>query len=137
MPKEASFGYVLPAGSDMIELEVRCLNGEGCMLSLSGSTLASELHRMVLEQFPSKRGSKLMLQHRAVAFVLHQTLQEQGIAGKPATVSCVYLPTGLGAAWSYVRGFPFIEEEFVLEGVTQISGKICIESLYRLKAFKA
>ena len=132
MPKEASSGYLLPTGgSEMIHLDVRCLNGEGCMLSLSGSTLGSEVRRMVLEQLPSKRGSKLMLHHHAVPLILNQTLQEQGIAG-PASVSCTYLPTDVGAAWSYVQGFPVFEEKFVLEGLTQISGEISIEYLYRL-----
>ena len=61
-PKRLSMsGYVLPAaGSEQIKLDVRCLNGEGCMLSLADSTLGREVHRLVSEQLPSKRGSRLV-----------------------------------------------------------------------------
>jgi len=129
----AMSGYVLPAGgSEQIELHVRCLNGEGCMLSLDDSTLGREVHRLVSQQLPSKRGSRLVLHHLASPLFLHKTLQEQEIAGKAATLSCTYVPTSLCAAWSYVKGFPISEEEFALEGVTQIVGTITTESLCRL-----
>jgi hypothetical protein len=59
---------------------------------------------MVLEQLPSKRGTNLVL-HRASPLLLHQTLQEQDIAGKAATLFCTYVPMNSCAAWSYVQGF--------------------------------
>ena len=86
---------------------------------------------MVLEQLPLKRGTKLVL-HRASPLLLHQTLQEQEIAGKAATLSCTYVPTNSCAAWSYAQGFAVSEEEMALEGVTQIAGNICTESLCHL-----
>ena len=57
-------GYVGSAGSeliDLIDLHVLCVNGEGCSLSLSPSTLGLEVHTMVSEQLPKKKGAKLVL----------------------------------------------------------------------------
>ena len=126
-------GYVPQAGgSQQIQLDVRCLNGEGCILTLDHSTLGREVHRLVSKKLPSKRGSRLVLHHLASPLLLHQTLREQNIAGKAATLSCTYVPTSLCAAWSYAKGFLISEEEFAPEGVTQIVGNITIESLYRL-----
>ena len=99
---EASCGYVGAAGCEIIELDVICLNGEGCTLRLSGSILGITAN-------PSPN------------------IKKKGIAGKAATVSCTYVPADLFAAWSYVQGFPVSEEEFALEGVTRIEGLILAE----------
>jgi hypothetical protein len=116
-------GYVGSAGSelvDLIDLHVLCVNGEGCSLSLSPSTLGLEVHTMVSEQLPKKKGAKLVLYHLASPLMLQQTLQEQGIEGKTATLSCTYVPTDLYTAWKYLQGFPVSEPHLALDGVTQI-----------------
>ena len=58
---------------------------------------------------------------------LNQTLRQQGIVGKFATLSCTYVPTDLYAAGYSIHGqyFPLIPEPETtssLEGVTQIAG---------------
>ena len=79
-------GYVgSSAGSelvDLIDLHVLCVNGEGCSLSLSPSTLGLEVRKAASEQLPTKKGAKLVLYHLASPLMLQQTLQEQGIEGK-------------------------------------------------------
>ena len=99
---------LLADGSEQIQLDVRCLNGGGCMLSLDHSALGRELHQMVSERLPSKKGTKPVLHHLESPLLLHQTLQEQEIAGRAATLSCTYVPTNLCAAWSCVQGYPRI-----------------------------
>ena len=55
-------GYVgSSAGSelvDLIDLHVLCVNGEGCSLSLSPSTLGLEVRTMVSEQLPTEERGK-------------------------------------------------------------------------------
>ena len=128
-------GYVGSAGSelvDLIDLHVLCLNGEGCSLSLSPSTLGLEVRTMVSEQLPKKKGAKLVLYHLASPLMLQQTLQEQGIEGKTARLSCTYVPTDLYAAWRYLQGFQVPEPHLVLDGVTQIGGCTNVPSLRSL-----
>lgn len=129
-------GYVgSSAGSelvDLIDLHVLCVNGEGCSLSLSPSTLGLEVRTMVSEQLPKKKGAKLVLYHLASPLMLQQTLQEQGIEGKTARLSCTYVPTDLYAAWRYLQGFQVPEPHLVLDGVTQIGGCTYVPSLRSL-----
>ena len=97
-------GYVeTSAGSDLIDLDVVCLSGEGCVLQVSSSSLGREVRQMVSERLEAKKGARPALHHLAAPLVLHQTLQEQGIEGA-ATLSCTYVPTDLYTAWSFVRG---------------------------------
>ena len=42
---------------DLIDLHVLCLNGEGCSLSLSPSTLGLEVRKIASEQLPTKKGA--------------------------------------------------------------------------------
>ena len=110
---------------DLIDLHVLCLNGEGCSLSLSPST-------MISEQLPRKTGAKLVLYHLSSPLMLHQTLQKQGIAQKTANLSCTYVPTDLYAACRYLQGFQISEEKFVLDGLTQIGGCTSVPCLRSL-----
>ena len=130
-------GYLEPSagGSEMINLHVLCLNGEGCKLTLPPSTLGREVRQMVLEQLPPKRGGRLALQYLASPLVLGQTLQEQGIEGQEVALSCTYVPTDMYAAWRYAWGHPAIEdgeEEFALEGLTTMIGAWNGEYLHHL-----
>ena len=127
----ATFGPSI--GCEMINLQVLCLNGEGCKLTLPPSTLGREVRQMVLEQLPPKRGGRLALQYLASPLVLGQTLQEQGIEGQDVTLSCTYVPTDMCAAWRYASGlFGGVEEEFALEGLTEMLGASDGEYLYNL-----
>ena len=56
MPRSDA-GYVEPSGSsDLIDLYVQYLNGEGQMLKLSGSCTGLEVYRMVSAELPPKKG---------------------------------------------------------------------------------
>ena len=48
---------------NLIDLNVLCLNGEGCTLSISPSTLGLQVGEMVAQQLPTKKGAKLALYH--------------------------------------------------------------------------
>ena len=127
-------GYVAAGANGceaMIEIQVQCLNGEGCKFCLSGSALGHELRHMVLQRLASKKGRRFTLHHQDAPLLLTQTLQEQGIVGKMATVSCTFVPTDLHAAWCYAQGFPVSLGECALDGVTNIEGtNSCISLQY-------
>ena len=99
--------------------DVLCLNGEGCNLELTGSTMGRDVYLMVSRKLPPKKGGRLTL-HTDSRLMPHKTLQEQGIEGKTATLSCTYVPTNLCTAWKYLQGFPVSEPHLALDGVTQI-----------------
>ena len=91
MARSDAGGYVEPSrSSDLIGLSVQCLNGEGCVLKLSRSCTGLEVYRMVSAQLPPKKGAKLKLLHLDAPVRLHQTLQEQGIVGEAAALSCMF-----------------------------------------------
>ena len=121
----AASGYVdadTSSASDLIVLDVRCINGEGCMVTLSGSTLGWEVYLAVSKQLPPKKGGRIILHRFDSRIILHQTLHGQGIVGKAATLSCTYVPTNLYAAWCCITGLPVPEKELALEGVTRVEG---------------
>ena len=113
-------GYAEPAVHHL-DLHVAFLNGEGCILKVSPATLGCEVHRMLHQELPPKGGARLVLHHLGSPLVLGQTLQEQGIL-RTSTLSCTYIPTDLYRAWCYINQFPVSEEEFAMEGVTEIAG---------------
>jgi hypothetical protein len=123
-------GSVVPScGEDSIDISVRCLNGEGCVLKLFGSCTGQEVYRMASKELPAKKGGKLTLHHIDSPLILHKALHEQGILGKAATLSCTYIPTDLHAAWCTVEGLPDSEGEIALEGLTRIAGATTTEYL--------
>ena len=122
MPRSDA-GYVEPSGStDLIDLYVQCLNGEGTMLKLSRSCTALEVYRMVSAELPPKKGGKLKLHHLDSPMALHQTLQEQGMLGTTVALSCTYVPTDLYAAWCAVQEVTVSTGELAMQGVTRIEG---------------
>ena len=129
MPTNDVGGYAEP---NLIDISVQCLNGEGCALKLSGCCTGLELYRMVLKQLPRKKGGQLTLQHLDSPLIWHKSLQEQGIVGKAATLSCTYVPSDLYAAWRAIRGLPVPQGELAVGGVTRIVGAATLESLSRL-----
>ena len=126
----AQHGYVDPSSTDRgtadetdeVDLEVLCLTGEGVRLSIPRSMLGYDLRRLVSEKLPCKPGAKLAVHHVNAKLTLNQTLEEQGIVGKSAMLSCTYIPTSVYTAWRYVCGLPTSERELALEGVTQLEG---------------
>ena len=81
---------------EVIDIHVLGLNGEGCTLTRqSVSTLGRTLRKLVAEKIPAKPGAKLALYHLTQPLILHQNLEQQGIAGESVTISCTYIPTNL------------------------------------------
>ena len=105
---------------DVIDVEVLCLTGEGLRFSIPRSTLGRSLRQMVSEQIELKPGAKHVLLYGDAYLRLDQTLQEQGIVGKAAIFSCVYVATDLHAALRCVEGLQASQEDFALDGVTQL-----------------
>ena len=56
--------------------------------------------------------------------VLHLSLQEHGISGKEASLSCTYVPTDVYAAWCSIQkqGSPAPDARIAVEGIAQIAG---------------
>ena len=126
----AQHGYAEPSSidkgaadeTDEVDLQVLCLTGEGVRLSVPRSMFGYDLRRLVSEKLPCKPGAKLAVHHVNAKLMLDQTLGEQGIVGKPAMLSCTYIPTKVYTAWCYVCGLPTAEREFALEGLTKLEG---------------
>ena len=94
--------------------------------------LGYDLWRLVSEKLPCRPGAKLAVHHVNAKLRLNQTLGEQGMVGTSATLSCTYIPTNVYRAWCYICGLRTCEENFVLEGVTQLEGAIPGEYLHHL-----
>ena len=101
-----------------LDLQVLCLDGEGLTLNVHPSTLGLEVHRMVTEQLPYKRGAKIIISHMESRLILHETLHGQGIT-RAATLSCTRLPTDVYEAWCYVTGQGNADET-AMQGVTKL-----------------
>ena len=101
-----------------IELRVVGLSGEGLTLNVDRSTLGQEVYRMVSQQLPPKRGTRLDLYHMECRLVRQKTLSMQGLAGA-TTLSCIQIPINVYDAWCYVRGFGNTDES-ALHGVTDL-----------------
>ena len=89
MMSTGASGYMPPSCSE-VDLCIVCLNGETFTLKLSASSVAWEVYVMVSQQLPLKKGGRFILHHLDSRLMLHQTLQEQGIVGKSATLSCTF-----------------------------------------------
>jgi hypothetical protein len=91
-------GYVDPSSTDKsaadetdeVNLDARCLTGEGVTLNAPRSMLGYDLWRLVSEKLPRKPGARLVVHHMNAKLTLNQTLGEQGIVGKSAMLSCTY-----------------------------------------------
>ena len=106
---------------DQIDLHIQCLAGHGFTLSVPPTTLGWALRKLVSERLGCKGGRKIVLHHNASAIVQHQSLQEQGILGKEAVVSCTFVPTDLYAAWLCIKRGA-VSDAFAMEGVTHLTG---------------
>ena len=84
--------------------------------------LGRELYQMISERLPMRPGARLSVQNGSSPLSLRLTLKQQGMPAASATLSCVYLPVNLLAAWKYLEGEKVDDEEFVLHGLTHIAG---------------
>eukprot|EP00435_Cladocopium_sp_Y103_P037353 s1042_g9.t2 len=124
MTSGAAGGYVAAcaSGCEAVEIQVLCLNGEGCNFTLSASTPGHEVRQNILQRLPSKKGRRCMIHHENAPLLLQQTLQEQVIVGKTLTLSCTFVPFDLYKSFYCILGFPVSEQDSALEGVTSIKG---------------
>ena len=136
----AQHGYVDPSFADKgavdeidkIKLQVLCLNGEAVPLTVSRSMLGSDLRRLVSEKLSCKPGAKLVVHHVNGKLTLNKNLEDQGIVGETAMLSCTYISTDVYTAWRYACELPNCEREFALEGVTHLEGATHGEYLHHL-----
>ena len=113
-----------PGSSNLFDLHVQCMTGEGLLLKVSPSMLGRRVRQLVLQKLASKRGAKLLLHHGSAALALNQTLQEQGIVSETKTLSALsatYMPANLYAAACFLQGLSTSEE--ALEGLTCLTLK--------------
>ena len=87
------------------------------MVNSLGVSSRKQPGKMVSLKLPAKPGAQLVLYHGASQLALFKSLQQQGIVGKTATLSCTFVPADLFAAWFYVHTQPpGNANEFALEG---------------------
>ena len=135
----AQHGYLNPSfadkgavdEADKIELQVLCLTGEGVTLTVSRSMLGYDLRRLVSKNLSCKAGAKLVVHSVNRKLTLDENLEDQGIVGKKAMMSCTYIPTDVYTAWRYASALPTCEREFALEGVTHLEDQRT-ESTYNI-----
>ena len=136
----AQHGYLNPPSADKgavdeadrIELQVLCVTGEGVTLTVSRSMLGYDLRRLVSKNLSCKAGAKLVVHSVNKKLTLGENLEDQGIVGKTAMLSCTYIPTDVYTAWRYSCELPACEREFALEGVTHLEGATNGEYLQHL-----
>ena len=106
--------------TDEVNLQMRCLTGEGVTLSVPRSMLVYDLRRLVSQKIPCKPGAKLTVHHVNGKLTLDQTLGEHGIVGKSVMLSRTYVPTNVYTAWRYPCGLQTCERALAIEGVAQL-----------------
>ena len=72
-----------------------------------------------MEQSPS--GLQLVVSHTS-RLLLHESLQQQGLGSQRAQVSATYMPVNLLPAWRFAYGGSLEDEEFSLNGTTEVTG---------------
>jgi len=109
-------------GEGLIEIEVLGISGE-CILTLNvaDSMLGRELWKSILDELPVKPGSQLVLSHNTSKLVLHESLQQQGFRSELEQVSATYVPVNLLVALRFTCGCNVEDEEFSLDGITEMA----------------
>ena len=115
-------GDATTGGEGFIELEVLSISGE-CMVTLnvSDSMLGRDLWKLILDKIPSKPGLQLAVSHTS-RLALNESLKQQGLGGQRAQVSATYIPANLYAAVCFALGASVEDEEFTLNGITEVTG---------------
>ena len=114
--------YLQTGGEVPIELEVQSISGE-CMLTLNvaDSMRGRDLWNLILGKVPSKPGLQLVVSHTS-KLVLNESLKQQGLGSQRAQLSATYVPVNLHAAWRFAQGCSVEDEEFSLNGITEMTG---------------
>ena len=109
-------------GEGRIELEVLSMSGE-CMLTLnvSDSMLGRDLWKTILDKVPCKPGLQLAVSHNS-RLALNESLKQQGLGGELAQVSATFMPVNLLNALCFAHGENVEDEEFSLNGITEMTG---------------
>ena len=110
-------------GEGFTELEVLSISGE-CIVTLnvSDSMCGRELWNSILDEVPTKPGLQLVVSHTS-RLALNESLKQQGLGGqRRAQVSATYIPVNLLAALRFAHGHGVEDEEFSLDGITEITG---------------
>ena len=109
-------------GERVTELEVLSISGE-CMVTLnvSDSMCGRDLWNLILDEVPTKPGLQLVVSHTS-RLALNESLKQQGLGGQRAQVSATYIPVNLHAAWRFAHGYSVEDEEFSLNGITEMTG---------------
>ena len=115
-------GKTSGVGEGLTELEVLSMSGE-CMLTLnvSDSMLGRDLWKTILDKVPCKPGLQLAVSHDS-RLALNESLKQQGLGGQRAQVSVTYMPANLLAALRFAHGCKVEDEEFTLNGITEMTG---------------
>ena len=114
-------GIDATGGEGLTELEVLSISGE-CMVTLnvSDSICGRDLWNLILDEVPSKPFLQLVAFHTS-RLALNESLQQQGLGGQRAQVSATYIPINLLAAVRFAIGDSVEDEEFSLNGITQVT----------------
>ena len=109
-------------GEEFIELEVLNISGE-CMLILNVaySMLGRELWNLILDEVPTKPGLQLVVSPTS-RLALNESLKQQGLGGQRAQVSATYILVNLLAALRFAHRDSVEDEEFSLNGITEVTG---------------
>ena len=90
-------------------------------LNVSDSMRGRDLWNLILGKVPSKPGLQLVVSHTS-RLALNESLQQQGLGGERAQVSATYIPVNLLAALRFAHGDSVEDEEFALNGITEMTG---------------
>ena len=119
--KRRRIGGIDAGGGGLTELEVLSMSGE-CVVTLnvSDSMCGRDLWNLILDKLPTKPGLQLVVSHTS-RLALNESLQQQGLGGQRAQVSATYIPVNLLAAVRFALGDSVEDEEFSLNGITEVT----------------
>ena len=120
----------LEPANEVVKLQVQSMTGE-CVLTLdvSSSMLGRDVLKMIVDELPFQPGVQLVLSHNSSKLLLDQTLRQQGIDSETASLSCTKTHTDLHSALRWIQGRTVSDEEFSLQGITELAG---VESWHTL-----
>ncbi|CAK8992687.1 unnamed protein product [Durusdinium trenchii] len=124
-------GVTWPRGTDVAWALVFVavgLDGEALPLDLLPNATGREVYRALTERLPLKEGARVCVQIGREKISLRKAVKDYGLESG-SYVGYVYVPVNLHEAWRYLQGWPVDDEEFTLEGVTQLGGVPSVESL--------
>eukprot|EP00438_Fugacium_kawagutii_P025523 Skav228450 [mRNA] locus=scaffold1058:104593:105496:- [translate_table: standard] len=114
----------MEAGEATVELHVTGLDGSSLDFRLRETTSGVELGRMIKAHLPKKPGARIQVHFGAEILQAssHSWLPEALQLPDDVTLTYVFVPATVHAAWCYIKGFPVDEEELAVQGVTSLTG---------------